>query len=269
MTTKLTLHIDPGSNGDVHIRQFSTFADGDEMVTRESCPEMVLTPGQKDERWMSTSQSLEIRETWPTAKPCSDAAKQGAIADTLIASEVNTQDKMWGDANERADSMKGQLLGAALAQAQAIHSVMAYPHDTRKASFEIARLNYYPKDWGGFRDYGSDIANLVVAAAYIRNEIKRRLIKGESYHRAARTEPYQGPDQPAVSSADVLGTLMDMTQGIEGSRLKQDTKAAERGSYIGLTHTGKVGSPALTINEDAHGFDGPRYPPGDARNDTL
>lgn len=254
MTTKLNILVDSCSNGDVHLKQFATFADGDEMVTRQNGPEITLTPGQKAEHWMSTSQHLEIRETWPTVKPASDATLKGAMADTLIASEVSTQDKMWGDANERADSMDGQLLGAALAQAQAIYSVNAYPHDTRKASFEIARLNYYPRDWSGFRDYGSDIANLVVAAAYIRNEIKRRLLKGESFHRSARTEPYKG-DQPAGAASDVISTLMDVTQGSEGSRLTADTKVAERGSYHGLGRSAAERGDPLTINEHAHGDD--------------
>lgn len=221
MTTKLTLHVDQCSNGDVHYKLFSTYrdGDGDEMVTREVQPEVVLTPGMKSELCLTTSHKVEITETWPTVKPASDALKQGAIADTLIASEVTTQDKMWGDANERADSMKGQLLDAAAAQVDAIRTAMHEPYLKREIAFEQARDGYYPRDWSGFRDYGSDIANLVVAAAYLRNEIKRRLLKGESYHRAPRQQPYTG-DQPAVSSAEASSHT------------------------VGRSHTGTLASPA-------------------------
>jgi hypothetical protein len=40
-----------------------------------------------------------------------------------------------------------------------------------------------------FRDFGSDVANLVVAAAYLQNEIARRLEKGAAYVRTERQEP--------------------------------------------------------------------------------
>lgn len=249
MTTKLTIHNDTCSNGDVHVNVEATYADGDEMVTRQVQPEQVLTPGRLIEMWLSTSQKVTVHETWPTEKPASDISKHGDMADALIGAEVATQDKMWGDANERADSMNGQLLDAALAQAHAVFGCAKMPMIERTVVFDDAKAMFYPKDWSGFRDYGSDIANLVVAAAYIRNEIKRRLVKGESYHRSARTAPYTG-DQPAMSAV----------------------QAADP-NIVGSTHTGKLGSPVITINEHAHGnqltYDSPRYPPGDARNDTL
>lgn len=134
-----------------------------------------------------------------------DPIMAGKFADMLIGSEVSTQDRMWGDANNRADASKGQLLGAACAQSMAVHLFNAYrlygkefPSD-REVAFNIAKGQFYPEDWSGFRDYGSDIANLAVAAAYIRNEIKRRLMKGEPHYRAPRTTPYKGaqPNEPA------------------------------------------------------------------------
>lgn len=134
----------------------------------------------------------------------SEQAHAGDLADSLIRTEVQVQDKMWGDANDRADTTKGQLLAAAHAQVDAIRMIrhLAYGRET---AFTISRHQNYPKDWNGFRDYGSDVANLVVAAAYLRNEIKRMITDGESITRSKRTEPYAGPDIPAVSS-DVART---------------------------------------------------------------
>lgn len=120
-----------------------------------------------------------------------DIASATVKARELIASEVALQNKMWGDANERADHTKGQMMMAAMAQIRAIDLHMHGAE--RQLAFDAARVSYYPADWSGFRDYGSDIANLVVAAAYIEQEIKRRLILGEPSHRSARR-----PDQPYV-----------------------------------------------------------------------
>ncbi len=175
-----------------------------------------------------------------------EARVAGIKADDIIDAEVLIQDKMWGDANERADAMKGQLLLAALAQGLFIAKVNDAPYLKREVALEQARDAFYPKDWTGFRDYGSDIANLAVAAAYIRNEIKRRILKGEGTHRSARTVPYSG-DQPNMSSSDL----------------------------IGKTHIGHIaGAPSLTINEVAHGDDAshadyPRYSRDDPRSDTI
>lgn len=111
-------------------------------------------------------------------------------ADELIASEVARQNAMWGPENERADATQGQLLEAGMAQLEA-----TYAEDFSEVPF------IYPDDWSGFRDYGTPIANLVVAAAFIRQEIARRLRLGEDYTRKSRntaTQPY-GTDQPAVN----------------------------------------------------------------------
>lgn len=124
--------------------------------------------------------------------------KAGPQADALIADEIARQDKMWGVANERADSELGQLAQAAAAQLMAIVRMGWNTANMRAVIFDDARAEFYPGDWSGFRDYGSDVANLVVAAAYIRQEIKRRIAKGESTHRTSRnpqTQPYTG-DQP-------------------------------------------------------------------------
>jgi hypothetical protein len=111
------------------------------------------------------------------------------FADELIAAEVAKQDGMWGEANERADASKGQMLHAAQAQLELVNS-KEYESMGDQSALEFAKSRHYPKDWDGFRDYGSGIANLAVAAAYLRNEIKRRLRNGEGYYRAPRTQPY-------------------------------------------------------------------------------
>jgi len=116
-------------------------------------------------------------------------------ADAIIAGEVARQDKMWGVANERADSTQGQLLRAGMAQLDALQ----LRRDGEADAFADTPT-IYPADWSGFRDYGSDVANLAVAAAYIRQEIKRLIAAGADTTRTSRdpaTQPYTG-DQPAV-----------------------------------------------------------------------
>ncbi|WP_439398671.1 hypothetical protein ACRQ5Q_15030 [Bradyrhizobium sp. PMVTL-01] len=128
-----------------------------------------------------------------------DVEQAGAQARLIIATEVAKQNAMWGDANDRADILKGQLLGAASAQLMAVWSANFEPQISRETAFEIARESVFPKDWGGFRDYGSDIANLAVVGAYIENEIKRRLLNGESTYRKPRdlvTQPFDGSCVP-------------------------------------------------------------------------
>lgn len=110
-------------------------------------------------------------------------------ARVIIDGEVARQNAMWGDLNERTDVKNGQLLKAALAQGHLVRN-RGYEGLSDEQAIELAREFHYPEDWSGFRDYGSEIANLAVMAAYIENEIKRRLLKGESSYRAPRR-----PDQ--------------------------------------------------------------------------
>lgn len=118
-----------------------------------------------------------------------------AHAAYIIRQEVERQNVMWGDINDRADIAHGQLADAALAQ-------MLRLHERRRGvttAFDRPP-GCYPADWSGFRDYGSDIANLAVAAAFIQNEIKRLLRDGADTTRTSRdakTQPY-GNDQPKV-----------------------------------------------------------------------
>lgn len=121
-------------------------------------------------------------------------------ADHLISTEIAKQNRMWGEHNERADSTKGQLFHAALAQLDLLDLKQQFSLSSEEAINTVIDLGTYPRDWSGFRDYGSDIANLVVAAAYIRQEIVRKLRNGESDYRAPRTQPYdEATGLPAVS----------------------------------------------------------------------
>jgi hypothetical protein len=120
----------------------------------------------------------------------------GYRADMLIQGEVERQDRMWGVTNDRADVKHGQMTRAAAAQLEAL---MRRQTSGLSISSEHPPA-VYPEDWSGFRDYGSDIANLVVGAAYLRQEIKRKLRAGESTERLSRnpsTQPYKG-DQPTA-----------------------------------------------------------------------
>lgn len=119
-----------------------------------------------------------------------DPYEAGLQADDLTKAEVERQDKMWGVANERADSNDGQLLRAGIAQ---LDAVLARRRGSPAAFTVVPTI--YPEDWSGFRDYGSDVANLVVAASFIRQEIKRLIASGADTTRTSRnpqTQPYLG-----------------------------------------------------------------------------
>ena len=185
MTTKITIHNSASSNGDVHIRAQSTWDHGRSR----------LAPGESTQYGITDSSIMAIFESMPASLETSPALIAGERADEIIAKEVAGQDKMWGVANERTDADSGQLLAAGLAQLEALflrRSGETTAFDTPPTS--------YPSDWSGFRDYGSDVANLAVAAAFIRQEMKRLIATGAATTRTARnpeTQPYKG-DQPAT-----------------------------------------------------------------------
>lgn len=129
----------------------------------------------------------------------------GLIADALTATEVGVQVKMWGDLDARRkndDDAKGQLLSACAAQLLFVKFVSEgnSPPDALVGAKAV-----YPEDWdvNAFRSYGSDVANLVVAAAFLRNEIARRIANGEDTTRSKRADPYTTAI-PNVSSEEVL-----------------------------------------------------------------
>lgn len=129
-----------------------------------------------------------------------DTRDAGSIADQLIATEVAVQDKMWGDANDRADANGNQLLDAGLSQLVLLKCKL--DGETPEEATKQASC-FYPKDWSGLRDYGSNVANAVVAIAFLRSEVKRRIAAGEDTTRTKRGEAYRG-DQPYVSSEKAI-----------------------------------------------------------------
>jgi hypothetical protein len=119
-------------------------------------------------------------------------------ADLLIKEEIKRQDKMWGAASERSDVSDGQLMQAGIAYLDALFDRRNGIED----AFEEAPA-IYPEGWSGFRDYGSDVANLVVSIAFLRQEVKRLIAAGESTYRAPRnpeSQPYIGV-QPNETAA--------------------------------------------------------------------
>jgi len=105
----------------------------------------------------------------------------GAEADNLIAREVGRQNAIWGQTQSREDVGEGQLFDASLAHMMGSAAVRGGSHYMVGASF-------YPPGWTGYRDYGSEVANLVVAAAFIRQEIKRLISEGADTTRKPRPE---------------------------------------------------------------------------------
>lgn len=184
MTTTLKLTNSATSNGDVQVR--AHLADKSHMT---------LKPNQSTELMLTEASQVSIFETWPSDAPGTKEMCAGQKADDLIAAEVAGQDRMWGVANERADSSRGQLLDAGLAQAQALH------RRRNGTDSHFSTPACFPAGWDGFRDYGSDVANLVVAAAYIRQEIKRLVAAGEDTTRTQRTKPYEHAQPAAAFSA--------------------------------------------------------------------
>ena len=132
-----------------------------------------------------------------------DHYEAGLKADELIAKEVAGQDKMWGVTNERTDSNDGQLLTAGVSQALALIDRRQGDEDAFESPPDIVPPAHwtvcdYPVEWSGFRDYGSDVANIVVAIAFLRQEAKRLIANGADTTRKSRqpTQVYTG-DQPA------------------------------------------------------------------------
>lgn len=137
------------------------------------------------------------------------AGNQEAAAEfarKLLETEVATQMKMWGDVN-RVDGANGELMRAAMTSLDLVFLKTEGKLESHTAE-KIARSDFYPENWqpNAFRDYGTRIANLVVAGAFIQNEIVRCLVNGEDWTRAPRPveKSYTGT-QPAMSSAEARG----------------------------------------------------------------
>jgi hypothetical protein len=110
-----------------------------------------------------------------------DVFEAERLTDELISAELAKQNQMWGRLNERADISKNQLMHAGMAQLDALFD----RHYGVEDAFSEPPM-IYPEDWSGFRDYGSDVANLVVAVAFLTQEIKRKILAGEDITRLTR-----------------------------------------------------------------------------------
>ena len=129
-----------------------------------------------------------------------------AETNRLIDEELVVQRKKWGDTTGRDDATNGELAHAAEAQLAGLRTYL------ETGTFPNPLPAPYPAGWSNGRDYGSPIANLVVAAAFLKNEIDRRLRLGEDSTRRARdpkTEPrgrHTGPtaEQRSAKPEDEL-----------------------------------------------------------------
>ncbi|WP_439357958.1 hypothetical protein [Bradyrhizobium sp. DASA03007] len=115
----------------------------------------------------------------------------------MINAELELQNQMWGPNNERADISQGQLFGAGYALLTAVK-------DRRQANADAFHVipETYPKDWSGFRSYGTDIPNGVVAICFLINEAKRLLMDGVDPTRVARR-----PDQKYNAATGLPNTV--------------------------------------------------------------
>ena len=114
-----------------------------------------------------------------------DVLEAERLADELVTAELAKQNAMCGRLNERAEVANGELFQAGLGQFDAIFD----RRNGDEAAFDEPPM-IYPEGWSGFRSYGGDIPNIVVGIAFMTQEVKRLLLKGEDYTRLARR-----PDQ--------------------------------------------------------------------------
>jgi hypothetical protein len=126
-----------------------------------------------------------------------DVFEAERLTDELISAELAKQNQMWGRLNERTDVANGELMHAGMGQLDALFDRQNGGDD----AFEDAPA-IYPEGWSGFRDYGSDVANLVVGVAFLTQEIKRKLLAGEDYTRIARR-----PDQTFNEATGLPNTV--------------------------------------------------------------
>jgi len=125
-----------------------------------------------------------------------DVFEAEVLADELISAELAKQGQTFGPMAKRTDILNGEFQHAGMAQLDALFDRQNGEPGAFDSPPEI-----YPQDWSGFRDYGSDVANLVVAVAFLTQEIKRKLLTGEDFTRLARTaqQPFAA-DAPLVEA---------------------------------------------------------------------
>ena len=180
MTTQIEIKNRANSNGDVGI-----------VITQQGTRRTVcLAPGEMLSEWIGGHQTFELTEFHPSkAPPASPSQVNGQYVIDDVLREMIVQLKMWGA--DRADNQSDELIGASIASAAAIHYARLST-SSRENCFADAKSLFYPRNWSpdAFRDYGSDYANLAVAAAYLLNQMLIMRTKGEDMTRSKRGEPY-------------------------------------------------------------------------------
>lgn len=119
-----------------------------------------------------------------------------AAAGALVVAELTKQTAMWGPGSIRSDVANGELLQAGMAQLDATYLRRKGWLNTFDKPPTI-----FPESWSGFRNYGGDVPNLVVAIAFLTQEVGRLIANGESTERLPRRA-----DQPYAFEAPLLET---------------------------------------------------------------
>jgi hypothetical protein len=110
-----------------------------------------------------------------------DLLKAQELVDERITAEIANMNGKWGPVSDRTDITQGQFFEAAMAQGDALYD----RRNGIEGSFDD-EPEIYPQQWEGFRDYGSDFANLAVMAAFCQQEMLRLALSGEDTTRLDR-----------------------------------------------------------------------------------
>jgi hypothetical protein len=105
------------------------------------------------------------------------------LVEESITAEIANMNAKWGPVSQRTDILDGQFFEAMLAQADATFDRRNGEPDAFDVPPEV-----FPQNWSGFRDYGSDFANLAVIAAYAQQEMLRLAMFGQDTTRLSRAE---------------------------------------------------------------------------------
>jgi hypothetical protein len=110
------------------------------------------------------------------------------LVDDFIAHELERQLLMWGSPLDRPDNASGELLQGGIAQLDAVFD----RRNGELGAFDEAP-QIYPENWDhtAFRDYGSDVANIVVSICLLYQEALRLTASGADTTRLPRDPFHQ------------------------------------------------------------------------------
>ena len=97
---------------------------------------------------------------------------------------VSGRDMALGSITEHLATRFGRIAGALKVRVPQFDAIFDRRNGDETAFDEPPMI--YPEGWSGFRSYGGDIPNIVVGIAFMTQEVKRLLLKGEDYTRLAR-----------------------------------------------------------------------------------